>query len=95
LVLVTFDAVKPMASQDLAEGQATPKSSLMLVPGLGLAWTDQVWPLKDSTRVWIGNPWVDDAEAPTAVHEAVVRHHTPLSALTVAPGLGLTWTDQV
>jgi len=92
LVLV---AARPTASQEPGKGQATLASALILTPGLGLASTDQLCPLKPSTRVWVGNPWEDDVELPTAVHEVVVRQDTPLSALPVVPGLGLASIDQV
>jgi len=90
-----FDAVKPTASQELAEVQSTPPSALRLTPGLGLASTDELWPLKNSTRVWVGNPCADEVDVPTAVHEVVDRQNTPLNPLPVVPGLLLDSTDQL
>ena len=82
----------PTAEHEVMLKQSMPCSWLLAVPALGLATIDQLEPFHCSTSVWytvVPKPW------PTAVHQALPMHETPVRSTLVWPsGFGVDTTAQ-
>jgi hypothetical protein len=83
----------PTAVHTLGEVHDTPNRPLSVEPtGLGVGWTDHLWPFQRSASVKYSRALVP--KPPTAVHAEADVHDTPNRVSSVEPmGWGVGWID--